>query len=56
MAFGVGDKVRVKQLKGAGPTVFVITKLLPRCGCYIVEDGVKNAAAQLFDTSLLVKA
>ena len=57
MTFKVGDKVRVKQMNGrGGPTVFVLKRLLPRCVCFIAEEGVKNAIEQRFDTGLLVAA
>lgn len=58
MALKVGDKVRIKQgKKNVGPTLWVITELLPACGCMIkeVSDAV-DYAPQRFDTSLLVKA
>jgi len=57
MELKVGDKVRVKQgKKEVGETVWVIVARYGRFGCDIVEDGLKNAAPQRFDTSLLVKA
>jgi hypothetical protein len=58
MAFKVGDKVRIKQgKKNVGHTLWVITELLPACGCMIkeVSDAV-DYAPQRFDLSLLVKA
>jgi hypothetical protein len=54
-ALKVGDKVRVKQGKNkVGPTLWVITMLLPGLGCMIQEYGTPYAC-QRFDLSLLVK-
>jgi hypothetical protein len=50
----VGDKVRIKQGKGLGETLWVIVMLLPAMGCMIQEYGTPYAA-QRFDLSLLVK-
>ena len=55
--FKVGDRVRVKQLKGKlGPTLWEITEMLPGMGCMIkeVHDTI-DYAPQHFDVSLLVK-